>query len=368
MIVTVKQVVPLWKDDVPANNIELLQFNEVDFEVVRQKDLNQVGDKLYLFLPDYNLPDTELFEDYIRPNGDPKKSKLGSKNRIRAVKFNFHRGDGVPVFSNGIVMQFENEGSYHFTYEDFGVYKYVEESVQTNLGEKEMNFPPNLYKTDENNILNVSLEFPRIYNGALKVDGSSITIYSHNNDYGITSRNIRKSLTETVRVGKRKPRWYEKILMFFKYKVILSIYEEQDAINDFVVIGKPYLEKLIKYTATTGKQLALRGELCGIGLKGSGNKHNPHANLEKQILFFGADYYDGKSYRKLSNTEFTELVNDLQLPRCPVIFDRVFENKQELYDECNNYFKTNLVEGIVIRNEGTSVSCKFMNLEYDAKK
>ena len=39
----------------------------------------------------------------------------------------------------------------------------------------------------------------------------------------------------------------------------------------------------------------LRGELCGKGLKGSGNINNPHKDDDPHILFYGVDYWDTQS-------------------------------------------------------------------------
>src|SRR5688572_3640403 len=112
-IVTIKNKIPLFKKEEQANAIELIELEEVGFELVAQKDLYQVGDKAIYIQPDYCLPTQQgiiptkieaFFEDFTKPGGDPKKSRLGSNGRIRAVKFNLHRGDDLPVYSNGILL------------------------------------------------------------------------------------------------------------------------------------------------------------------------------------------------------------------------------------------------------------------------
>jgi hypothetical protein len=100
-IVTIKEKVKLFRGDDEALNIEQVLLEENDFTLVAQKNLYNVGDKAVYIQPDYNLPDIELFESFIRPGGDPKKSMLGSKNRIRAKSFNFHTGDGEKIYSVG---------------------------------------------------------------------------------------------------------------------------------------------------------------------------------------------------------------------------------------------------------------------------
>ena len=42
--------------------------------------------------------------------------------------------------------------------------------------------------------------------------------------------------------------------------------------------------------------------------------------------------------------------------------------KEEQLIECNNYFKDNMIEGIVVRTLDSKFSAKIMNLAYDEKK
>ena len=69
-IVTIKNKIPLFKDEEKANRIELIQFEENGFEVVSQKDLYKIGDKAIYIQPDYCVSDISLFDVFIRPNGD----------------------------------------------------------------------------------------------------------------------------------------------------------------------------------------------------------------------------------------------------------------------------------------------------------
>ena len=118
-IVTIKEKIKLYKDNEEANNIELILFEENGFEVVSQKDLYQVGDNAVYIQPDYCLFDIPIFEGFIRPNGNESKSMLGKewglRRRIRSKKFNFHRGDGNAVYSNGILLPI-SEIINHFPY------------------------------------------------------------------------------------------------------------------------------------------------------------------------------------------------------------------------------------------------------------
>ena len=109
-IVTIKEILPLYKGKEQANNVELIHLEEVGFEIVSQKGLYKVGDKAVYILPDYCVSDIDLFQEFIAPKGDESKSYLGKiegkPRRIRAKKFSLHKGDGLPVYSNGILLTF----------------------------------------------------------------------------------------------------------------------------------------------------------------------------------------------------------------------------------------------------------------------
>jgi hypothetical protein len=410
-IVTIKNRIPLYKGEEQANAIEIVELEEVGYELVAGKGLYQVGDKAVLIQPDYCVSDISLFESFIRPINpktglpDESLSKLGSvggqKRRIRAKKFNFSKElNGDAVYSNGILLPYEEVRNYfrksglllhheplefrdiNLT-EDLGITKYEEpESVSKGglkSGKTEGKFPEGLYKTDEDNILKIikEIKFPITLVGTEKIDGSSITI-------GVTpsipegficSRNLRKRLTVKKVVGKRKPKWWERICIFFdkvrvknnKSPMIdLNIYEEVENDDDFVRYGKPYLDKII----TNGKtNLVLRGELNGGKLKGSGNKNNPASKEQANIKFFGIDVLcsDGIA-RKMYYNAFKTSTELLMLPRVKEVFIKEFNSKEEILQECNQYFKENMIEGIVIRTLDSKFSAKVMNLEYDSKK
>jgi hypothetical protein len=380
-LVTVKNKVPLFKGEEPATSIELLEFEEMDFKVVRQKDLSFVGEKLIFIHPDYCVPDNGIFEEYIRPGGDPKKSKLGGNNRIKAIKFNLHTGDNVKVFSQGIVLSQEDLRIplERVTSEKLGITKYVEPEISNEaayLRGGTRPFPSFLYKTDEPRIETVpSSEFrfeedgDTEYVGRLKVDGSSITIFcSGDKGVGICSRNNQVMPTVHKVIARKVPTIWQRFLMFFGVKIDLLIKAWVPNDSEFIQVGIPYLERLQEFWSATGKNIALRGELCGQGLRGSGNKNNPHANLQKQIIFFGADYITDNGCIRMSDRDFEAICTQLDFKTAPVLFYKAFFNKEDIVKQCNKVFETALIEGIVVRDTMNTVSVKVINAEYDAKK
>lgn len=391
-IVTIKEKIQLYKDEEPANAIELILLNEFGFELISAKDRFQVGDKALLVEPDYNLPDTDFWKDWTAPNGDPKKSKLGSNNRIRAVKFNLHRGDGMPVYSNGILLNLSEVEShlnkkivlYGLTEisdtsfltdiaSELGIYKY--EAPERNNGGTgkagaSREFPVGLYKTDEVNFNKINWTFPMHLVGMEKLDGSSITIGCKNGKGFICSRNLEKPVTYRKKTGFKRGLFY-KILSYFGYD--RNIYTEVESESEFVKVGKPYMDKLVEvctnpYRSEGYRNLVLRGELVGQGASnGSGNKNNPHAKVEPQIFFFGVDNYDNTA-KRLNFYDYMGVIGDLGFKHPNIVFDKLFESREELLKACEEHFGKNMIEGIVVRSLDGKWSAKVMNLEYDSRK
>lgn len=377
-IVTIKQKIQLYKGEEPANAIELITLDSLGFELVSAKGRFKVGDWAVLIEPDYNLPnDVPLFADWVAPGGDPKKSKLGSNNRIRAVKFNLHRGDGQPVYSNGILLDYAEAmsvlrvnkyGSLEEAAKQLGIYKYeAPERNQGGTGKAgaSREFPQGLYKTDEVNFNKVNWTFPMHLVGMVKLDGSSWTGYVKNGKAGICSRNLEKPITYLKKTGFKHGLWY-KFLSYFGYD--RGIYTEVESESEFVKVGKPYLDKLVEYCTFHKLNIALRGELIGKGASnGSGNKNNPHANVEPQIVFFGADVYD-RTAERMDFLSFMSIIGDLGFKHPTIVFDKLFNTREELLDTCEKYFVNNMIEGIVVRSLDGKWSSKILSLAYDSRK
>ena len=397
-IFNISRILPLYKDGNEAEKIELIQLREVGFEIVSQKGLYKVGDKAIYIQPDYCLPDDiELFQSFTAPGGDPNKSKLGKNNRIRALKFNFTKSESSePIYSMGILIPFYEVKSFLGDtpiFEDtltelLKVIKY-EEPEAGKIGQQKGDIPLGMYKTDEDNFENYKykIEYPQRFIGTLKVDGSSITVYVKNEEeYGICSRTFEKKLNQDIIIGysniqgdklrKHYDRetlqqgWLnERTLDFYvevpeDFQPIMGVTEDS-----WVKLGSPILEKLLTFYKETGRPLVARGEIFGEGLKGSGNKNNPHSKLKQGILIYGLDDYTTGITRKIPMDEVLEICKYIKIDTVPVIFNKTFNYEKELRDKCNNYFKENMVEGIVIRSwKDTKISTKFMNPIYDSSK
>ena len=388
-IVTISKKIPLFKGEDAANSIILVELAEVGNRIVTGINTFKEGDQGLFIEPDYCLPDSDLFSEFHSPGGNPKKSKLGKDGRIKAVKFNLHTGDGIPIYSYGILIPLNGDTikdllyrNIDITSEDLdkqlGITKYSPKSFSNNL-EEARNFPKGMYKTDETNINNLwnDIEYPITLIGTQKVDGSSITIYSKLNadgtrTNGICSRNLELSPTKMVTIGHREMSLWETIKTWFGKKVDTKIQEEQPNDNLFIKVGTPYLEKLIEYCEIFDESFALRGELVGKESKGSGNTNNPNSTEDTHIKFYGADIFEGDTTVKLYEEDFNSLITFLGFERCHKYFQRRFRYKSEIVRLCESIFKKEsskgrVIEGIVLRSPDSSFSAKYMNLEYDSK-
>lgn len=367
-IVTITNKSSLFKKGTgePATNIELINFSfangdECGFSVVSQKDLYQIGDSALYIQPDYCVPDTDLFRSFTAPYGDPNKSKLGKNGRIRAIKFNFNLSDSSdPIYSNGILLPL-SEANIPSDVADkaefLGVTKY-EEPERFGTGNAKGNLPGFLYKTDEENAANLKSHINRVLETGerigwtLKIDGSSFTQYFKKGvdgwTTGICSRTLEKKLPENL--NDTSDPW-------IKLSISSGLYE-----------------KGMKYCQENNRELAFRGEIYGEGLKGSGNKSNPHSTMKPNLAIFGIDDLASGYAIKLLPSEVASICKELDLNYLPTIevLAKDYDTLVALANSEFNAYKKDrgwIVEGLVVRTlNNNNLSAKIMNSEYDAKK
>ena len=345
--VTIKAKFPLYKKDEKAERVELITLEENGFELVAQRDLYQVGDTAIYIQPDYCVPDTPLFQDFIAPGGDPKKSYLGKiedqPRRIRAIKFSLSKQpNGDKVYSNGILLPLSVVTSYigdqPIDAEHLGIIKY--EAPIKLMGDTQLSpFPSGWYQTDEENINNLwnEISFPLYLIGTQKIDGTSISIST---EYIATRKNVMERF---VKKGDT----------------------EVESTETYIKYGGRYQDIL---RAAGETSLVLRGELNGQGVGSSGNKLNPALKEAANIRFFGIDQLRGGITYKLPHAAFVTKAQALGIQTVPILFEREFASREELLAVCQSYFAEHVVEGIVVKTPDSKFSAKVMNNYYDSRK
>lgn len=140
-------------------------------------------------------------------------------------------------------------------------------------------FPSHIIpKTDQERCQNIKADIVRAYDNkdlfevTRKYDGSSITVYNHNGDLGVASRNMDLEL-------------------------------DQEG-NSFVDTAKS--SGLLKAIEALERNIAVQGELCGPGIQGNPEKLHGHA-----IYVF--DIYDIDAQRYLTPEERGQVMYELEL-------------------------------------------------------
>lgn len=146
-------------------------------------------------------------------------------------------------------------------------------------------FPSFLRKTDQERIQNVFKDLTQahlddIYEVTLKIDGSSMTVYYNNGEFGVCSRNLELKINEDNQGN-----------AFIKKAVELGLEE-----------------KLRSF----GKNIAIQGELWGSGINGNWENINHHEFSVFDIFDIDAQKYLTAATRKVYCT-------GLQLQHAPVI-------------------------------------------------
>jgi hypothetical protein len=407
-IVEIKELIPIYKNGEEALSIQLAKCVEHDFDVIVQKNLYQIGDNAIYIQPDYCLPILDekmteaqkLFLSFTQPEGDPKKSKLGQNGRIRAIKFSFSlskedsiAGINCKIYSVGILLPHNKVSHMLNELEDldkiFEITKY-EEPETAYSGLSKGSLPSGMYRTDEENFKNqirdINLYLPCELVGTVKKDGSSATVYYKNiEEFGICSRTQEKKLEQVLITNytnenndiirkhysqeKNKTIWLN-VTTNESFDEPQSDWKEitKEVDDTFVKLGKPILDRVKTFCVKNNLALSFRFEMIGNGLKGSGNKNNPDAKGEQKLVCYGVDDFSSGVTRKLSYDKYVQYCTELNIEMIPVVFNKLFNSVDEIKTECENYFNTNLIEGIVIRNLDSTFSAKYMNNEYDSKK
>lgn len=420
-IVTVSKLTPIFKEGMEANAIQMVNFNfengdECGYNLIAQKGLYEIGSKAIYIQPDYCLSEIKLFESFVAPGGDPKKSRLGKNNRIRAIKFNFSlEGTTDPIYSYGILMPFEEAQAYlNFTEEQMYATDLADALCVTKYEEPETggsgltagDFPSFMYKTDEDRMENKKSAVIRaIENGeefgiTIKHDGSSHTTYFKVIDGalkpGVCSRSQEKKMEQKYVTayfdadGNEYGRYiHPETKVKGWYCHATSTFKTEDEVVDFTPVKQEVkdswvdlafstglIENGMKYCEENSLELAFRGEIYGQGLKGSGNKLNPDANEKQTLRLFGVDDLSKGYAERINYSSPHNLVAISQAlgMECTVPLVVKPTSYEELCEICENIFKEEkakgrVIEGVVVRTHYTNnISVKYMNAEYDSKK
>jgi RNA ligase (TIGR02306 family) len=320
-----------------ADSIERLQIK--GWNLVSQKGNFQTGDLCAYFEIDSFFPVREEFE-FLRKSSFAKMADGSEGFRLRTIKLRgqVSQGLALPIreIKHMLPEDFKIEEGAEIT-DLLGIKKY-EPPIPANLaGAVKGMFPSFIPKTDEERVQNLEPMIDELAGTegytSEKVDGSSMTIYLRDEDFGVCSRGLDLLESESNSMWK--------------------------------VARRLKLEEKLK---RLGRNLALQGEIYGEGIQG-----NKLKRVGQHFALFNV--FDIDSYAYLGLKEMLEIAEQLGIETVPILDDKhVFINSVEEYVKMSQVrSKINpdvWAEGIVIRPllpmrwRGERVSFKSINPQF----
>ena len=229
------------------------------WKLVTQKSNNFKPDDLVVYFEiDSFLPINEKFE-FLRKSS---YKKMGEKEgfRLKTIKLRGQISQGLILpLSEFSYLEELNNGAFNEgddLTEFLGVEKWEPPLPAELIGIAKGNFPSFLQKTDQERIQNIYGSIFETFETTLKLDGSSMTVYYHEGEVGVCSRNI----------------------------------DLEDNGNTFWSVAKS--SGVVNALKILGRDIAVQGELMGPGIQGNREKLEKHQ-------FFVFDIFDIKRGSRL---------------------------------------------------------------------
>jgi len=293
-----------------ADNLEIINLENLGWQVVAQKNIHKIGDKVVYIEIDSIVPERDVFE-FLR----------NKHFRVRPIKLRGESSWGLilPIKEFGI-----SEAEYdidddidHIT----GVVKYVKELPVELTGQAKGNFPSFIIpKTDEINLLSSKSVYNE-FNGlkcyvSLKADGSSLSFINKRGfDKMLCSRKLVID-TESASRDKRN-----------------AFIEASNKYSLFDIIPEGY---------------AIQGEVVGPSVNG-----NKLQLKDFDLFVFNVFDISGQDYKLLGLNEMREFCQNYNLKMVEILEENfiVPENPKDLIDMAAKlkYGSGTKAEGMVIR-------------------
>ena len=275
-----------------ADRIEVATVN--GWDVVVKKDLYEEGEKVVYCEIDSFLPIEPEFE-FLRKSSYKKLTNDQEGFRLKSIRMRGQISQGlvIPIEdANKIVkrngartdLNLENIGTDVSNL--LGIVKYEPPIPAQLSGKMKGYFPSFIRKTDQERIQNLTEDYEELkhdtYFVTEKLDGSSVTFYYVDGEFGVCSRNI-------------------------------ELLETEDNSYWRACRNLDIEEKLSSYCEYENKNIALQGELIGNGIQ-----KNPYGLKDIDVRFFSVYDIDGASYWSMEDVEEL-IITILELEMVPVL-------------------------------------------------
>lgn len=258
----------------PIPNADAIELCMVDgWQVVSKKGEFSPNDTCVYFEIDSFLPVRPEFE-FLRKSSFRKMGEEGGF-RLKTIKLRGQISQGL-ILPVSTFDELKESVLGDDVTEALGVQKFEPPLPAQLAGEALGLFPGFIQKTDQERIQNLWDDYSQRYADkefevTIKLDGSSMTVYRFDDDFGVCSRNLNMRDTEG--------------------NTLWRVTKEMDLFTR--------LDKL-------GRNLALQGELMGTGIQKNREKINGH----KYFIF---DIFDIDAHKYLTPSERLEVLEELGL-------------------------------------------------------
>jgi RNA ligase (TIGR02306 family) len=328
-LVTIRKVLDI-KPIPNADNIELAVIG--GWQCIIKRGEFKVNDLGLFFEIDSFLPEIEQFE-FLRRVSTFKTMEtedgLKSGFRLKSIKLRGQLSQGLllplSMFPNIDFSDTKKDYS-----QELGVLKYEPPISPQLQGIVKGNFPTHLFpKTSQERVQNMNIDdlYEKQFIITEKLHGQSMTIYKHNEDFGVCSRNLDLKESDT---------------------------------NTLWVVTKS-----LKLNETLNKNIAIQGELCGEGI----NKNMYNIKGHK---FFVFDIYDIDNQTYYSVPDMLKLCEELNLETVPIVCVNNFNGSsmQEIieYADGKSLIGNSIREGLVCKTPERYLSFKIISNKFLLKK
>ena len=340
-LVTVRKV----REIIPIENADNIELAKIDgWQCVVKKGEFKVGDLGVYFEIDSFLPIEEKYE-FLRKPCYKKMADSSEGYRLKTIKLRGTLSQGLLLPLNIFDLDFEIVEGMDLT-EKLNVRLYEPPIPAQLQGKIKGMFPSFIRKTDQERIQNLSDYFEKYkdvkFECSEKLDGSSMTVYYKDRNFGIGSRNLE------------------------------LLEEENNTLWKIVRILD--LERLMKEYS---KNIALQGEIVGEGIQG-----NPYKLIGQKFYLF--DIFDIDTGRHLTPEKRMEIYEWFKhrsnIEHVPIIAIRtIFQDFQTMDlllgfvgSDVSRLNSKTLREGLVFKScdyvDNDIVSFKVVNSEYLLKE
>lgn len=337
----------------PIEGADRIEKVTIDgWNVVSQKGIHRVGDKIVYIEIDGFLPESDLrFESFMKFGTRTFNGVRGHRVRTVRLKGVYSQGGILPLSEFPELNQSSLEDDVS---EIIGVVKWEAPEVGQSagkFGDVKGNFPWFLRKSDQERIQNLYGKLKYKYSdeqfvGTLKMDGSSITVFHvmgdkyDNRGFGICSRNMELKFDETLN------------------------FEDQGC---FIkgALNSDLFSKVKQLSEIYGGNWAVQGELVGMGIQGTFEGFT-----EYQVFAYNIFDIDNQEY--VNYNTFREMAKSVNLTIVPEIYTETKILKTELQDILQLSDGTSIInpvrEGIVWKQLNGNIQFKAISNKYLEKQ